>query len=91
MTKPKLLTESEATGLLDRLAPDWPLLLCDGVVIDHVLKVIASADRTEGRDGTVPARRPRSRRRARVRQKTILTRPRVLPCVCSPRIRIRSN
>jgi hypothetical protein len=42
MTKPKLFTESEATGLLDRLAPDWPLLLCDGVVIDHVLKVIAT-------------------------------------------------
>jgi hypothetical protein len=42
MTKPKLLTESESTELLDRLAPDWPLLFYDGAVIDHVLKVISN-------------------------------------------------
>jgi hypothetical protein len=64
MTRRKLFTESEATGLLDRLASDWPLLLHDGVVIDHILKVIAApADRAGKRDGTVLAWRPRTQRR----------------------------
>ncbi len=40
MTNTKLLTGPESTDLLDRLAPDWPLLLYDGAVIDHILKVI---------------------------------------------------
>jgi hypothetical protein len=39
-TKSKLLTEAEATKQLDRIAPDWPLHLHDGAVIDHILKVI---------------------------------------------------
>jgi hypothetical protein len=36
----KVLTESEATKQLDRIAPDWPQHLYDGAVIDHILKVI---------------------------------------------------
>jgi len=40
MTNPRILTEPESTELLDRLAPDWPLLLYDGAVIDHILKMI---------------------------------------------------
>jgi hypothetical protein len=40
VTRPKLLTESEATEKLDRIAPDWPIHLYDGAVIDHILKVI---------------------------------------------------
>ena len=40
MTNPKILAEPESTELLDRLAPDWPLLLYDGAVIDHILKMI---------------------------------------------------
>jgi len=39
-TKPKLLTEAEAKKQLDRIAPEWPLHLNDGAVIDHILKVI---------------------------------------------------
>ena len=39
-TNPKILAEPESTELLDRLAPDWPLLLYDGAVIDHILKMI---------------------------------------------------
>ena len=47
--KPKLLTEAEATKQLDRIAPDWPLHLYDGVVVDHILKVVnqARTSRTE--------------------------------------------
>jgi hypothetical protein len=40
VNKSKLLSEAEATGQLDRLAPDWPLHLHDGAVIDHILKAI---------------------------------------------------
>src|SRR5271154_4354476 len=40
MTNTKILAEPESTELLDRLAPDWPLLLYDGAVIDHILKMI---------------------------------------------------
>src|ERR1700683_5503791 len=40
MTNPKILAEPESTELLNRLAPDWPLLLYDGAVIDHILKMI---------------------------------------------------
>jgi hypothetical protein len=59
-SKPKLLTEAEATRQLDRIAPDWRLHLCDGVVIDHILKVVnqARTSRTE------IARRYRARRAA---------------------------
>src|SRR6266481_2601044 len=48
-TKTKLLTEAEATKQLDRIAPDWPLHLYDGAVIDHILKVVNQAriSRTE--------------------------------------------
>jgi hypothetical protein len=38
--EPKLLTEAETTKQLDRIAPEWPLHLYDGAVIDHILKVI---------------------------------------------------
>jgi hypothetical protein len=40
MTKAKALVELEATRILDHLAPDWPLLLDDGAIIDHILTVI---------------------------------------------------
>ena len=40
VSKPKPLTETEATKQLDRIAPDWPLHLYDSAVIDHILKVI---------------------------------------------------
>ena len=40
MTKAKVLAEFEATKILDHLAPDWPLLLDDGAIIDHILTVI---------------------------------------------------
>jgi hypothetical protein len=40
MTNPKILAKPEFTELLDRLAPDWPLLLYDKAVIDHILKMI---------------------------------------------------
>ena len=49
VSKPRLLTEAEATKQLDRIAPDWPLHLYDGEVIDHILKVVnqARTPRTE--------------------------------------------
>jgi len=43
VSKPRLLIELEATKQLDRIAPDWPLHLYDGVVIDHILKVVNQA------------------------------------------------
>ena len=47
--KPKLLAEANAARQLDRIAPDWPLHLYDGGIIDHILKVINNprASRTE--------------------------------------------
>ena len=49
LSRPRLPTEAEATKQLDRIAPDWPLHLNDGVVIDHILKVVnqARTSRTE--------------------------------------------
>lgn len=38
--EPKRLAEAKAARQLDRLAPDWPLHLYDGGIIDHILKVI---------------------------------------------------
>ena len=38
--KPQLLAEAEAATQLDRIAPDWPLHLYDGGIVDHILKVI---------------------------------------------------
>jgi hypothetical protein len=60
LSRPRLPTEAEATKQLDRIAPDWPLHLNDGVVIDHILKVVnqARTSRTEIR------RRYRARRAA---------------------------
>jgi hypothetical protein len=60
LPKPRLLTEREVTKQLDRIAPHWPLHLYDGVVIDHILKVVNQArlSRTE------ITRRYRSRRAA---------------------------
>jgi hypothetical protein len=40
MTKAKVLAEFEAAKILDHLAPDWPLLLDDGAIIDHILAVV---------------------------------------------------
>jgi hypothetical protein len=72
MTNPKILAARESAKLLDRLAPDWPLLLYDGAVIDHILKVINNA-RTPHK-GHASSRLP-SRRPPRTRRKTILTLP----------------
>jgi len=49
LSEPRLLTEAEANKQLRRIAPDWPLHLYDGVVIDHILKVVnqARSSRTE--------------------------------------------
>ena len=49
VSKPKALREAEGSKQLDRIAPDWPLHLYDGAVIDHILKVINEprASRTE--------------------------------------------
>jgi len=77
MTKPKL-TEPECADLLGRLAPDWPLLLHDGAVIDHILKVINNARGSYRSRGSYPPRF-RSRQRFRVRRKTVLARPQLLP------------
>ena len=57
MTKPNL-TGPECADLLDRLAPDWPLLLHDGAVIDHILKVINNARRPHPKSGVIPAALP---------------------------------
>jgi hypothetical protein len=57
MTTPKVLTEPESTELLDRLAPDWPLLLHDGSIIDHILKVINKPRRRYRSHAMVPQNR----------------------------------
>jgi hypothetical protein len=77
ITKPKL-TGPECADLLDRLAPDWPLLLHDGAVIDHILKVINNARGPHNSRGPYAARF-RSRQRFRGRQNPILARPQLLP------------
>ena len=46
MTKAKALAEFEANKILDHLAPDWPLLLDDGAIIDHILAVINRTPQT---------------------------------------------
>jgi hypothetical protein len=84
MTKPEVLSEPESTELLERHAPDWPLLL-QGAVIDHVLKAINNARRPYTKHEILlypplfPPRRVRSRRPLGVRCKTMLARPRLLP------------
>jgi hypothetical protein len=60
VSKPRLLTEAEATKQLDRIAPDWPLHLYDGEVIDHILKVVNQARKPH----TEITRRYRARRAA---------------------------
>lgn len=49
VSKPKAIHEVEASEQLNRIAPDWPLHLYDGMVIDHILEVINQprASRTE--------------------------------------------
>jgi hypothetical protein len=74
MTNPKILSERESTELLDHLAPNWPLLLYDRAVIDHILKVIHNA-RTPHKGHASSRRRLPSRRPPRARRKTILTLP----------------
>jgi len=53
MTKAKVLAEFEATKILDHLAPDWPLLLYDGAIIDHILSVISRPLRPYRRHATL--------------------------------------
>jgi hypothetical protein len=60
VTRPKVLTESEATEQLNRIAPDWPTRLYDGAVIDHILKVINQPRRSR----TENMRRESARRAA---------------------------
>ncbi len=54
MTKAKVLAEFEATEILDHLAPDWPLLLDDGAIIDHILTVINRPLRPYREHATLP-------------------------------------
>jgi len=67
----KLFTEVDATKQLDLIAPEWPLHLNDGIVIDHILEVINQtrtsraeimrryrARRGAGRSTASPQRRP---------------------------------
>jgi hypothetical protein len=75
MTKPKL-TGPECADLLDRLAPDWPLLLHDGAVIDHILKVINNA---RGRTGVRGHTRRASDLASRVPRKAVSARLQLLP------------
>jgi hypothetical protein len=62
VSKPELLTEAEATKQLGRIAPNWPLHLYDGAVVDHILKVINNP-RTSRTEITrrYRARRPQTR------------------------------
>jgi hypothetical protein len=53
MTKAKALAEFKATKILDHLAPDWPLLLDDGAIIDHILTVINGPLRPYRRHATL--------------------------------------
>jgi hypothetical protein len=62
VTRPKGLTESEATEQLNRIAPDWPTRLHDGAVIDHILKVI-----NQSRTSRTETMRRQSARRAATR------------------------
>jgi hypothetical protein len=64
VTRPKVLTESEATEQLNRIAPDWPTRLYDGAVIDHILKVI-----NEPRRSRTENMRHESARRAAARSR----------------------
>jgi len=54
MTKAKVLAEFEATEILDHLAPDWPFLLDDGAIIDHILTVINRPLRPYRKHATLP-------------------------------------
>jgi len=54
MTKAKVLAEFEANKILDHLAPDWPLLLDDGAIIDHILTVISRPLRPYRKHATLP-------------------------------------
>ena len=75
MTSPKLPAKPASHELLDRLAPDWPLLLYDGATIDHILSVINNPrpSRTKNH-ATLPC----PPRHPGVRSKTILARSRLL-------------
>jgi|GEM_PF-3407847 hypothetical protein len=81
MTSPKVPAKPAFHELLDRLAPDWPLLLYDGATIDHILSVINNPRPSRTKNHATlprPPRHPRSPRRPGVRNKTILARSRLL-------------
>jgi hypothetical protein len=81
MTSPEAPAKPAFHELLDRLAPDWPLLLYDGATIDHILSVInhPRPSRTKNRAALpCPPRHLRFLRRPGVRSKAILVRSRLL-------------
>jgi hypothetical protein len=87
MTSPKVPAEPAFHQLLDRLAPDWPLLLYDGATIDHILSVINNPRPSRTKNQATlpcPPRDLRSPRRPGVRSKTTLARSRLLLSSDSP-------
>ena len=81
MTSPKLPAKPAFHEVLDRLAPDWPLLLYDGATIDHILSVINNPRPSRTKNHATlpcPPRHLRSPRRPGMRSKTILARSRLL-------------
>jgi hypothetical protein len=81
MTSPELPAKPASHELLDRLAPDWPLLLYDGATIDHILSVINNPRPSRTKNHATlpcPPRHLRSPRHPGLRSKTILTRSRLL-------------
>jgi hypothetical protein len=81
MTGRKVPAKPASHELLDRLAPDWPLLLYDGATIDHILSVINNPRPSRTKNHATlpcPPRHLRSSRRPGVRSKTILARSRLL-------------
>ena len=81
MTSPKVPAKPAFHEPLDRLAPDWPLLLYDGATIDHILSVINNPRPSRTKNHATlpcPPGHLRSSRRPGVRSKTILARSRLL-------------
>src|ERR1700729_3685791 len=81
MTSPKVPAKPAFHELLDRLAPDWPLLLHDGATIDHILSVINNPRPSRTKSHATlpcPPRHLRSPRRPGVGSKTALARARPL-------------
>src|ERR1700675_1323843 len=81
MTTPKVPAKPASHELLDRLAPDWPLLLYDGATIDHILSVINNPRPSRTKNHATlpcPQRHPRTPRPPCGEGKKILARSRFL-------------